>query len=61
VLDTYARNPARRLACADPLSSIVIDLFDVQGWTREQIADWLEPIEAEYARQQAAAQEVVTA
>jgi hypothetical protein len=60
VLTQRVVNPSRPLA-RSPLAvqSIVIDLVDCMGWTREEIAAWVEPIEAEYARQQAAAKEVV--
>jgi hypothetical protein len=62
ILDTKIANAHRPLS-TEPMTlfDVITDMNDCMGMSREEIASWLEPIEAEYARQQAAAQEVVTA
>jgi hypothetical protein len=37
---------------SEPLCRIIPDLNNEHGWTREQIADWLEPIEEAYLAKQ---------
>lgn len=34
-----------------PLATVVTVLNDVNGWTREQIADWVEQVEKEYDKE----------
>lgn len=57
VVNTRAPHPLGERAgyvYPTPIWRAIEDLNDCRGWTREQIADWLEPIEAAYESEQQA-------
>lgn len=49
-LDDLAVNPATRLK--SDVMSVIYRLNDVHKWSREQIADWVQPIEEAYMASQ---------
>jgi len=48
VLDKYIQHPRCNLAYIQPLRMTIVELNDVHGWTRERIAEGLQPIEETY-------------
>ena len=45
LLNRVVRQPNRKYACSRSVGDIISLLFEVDGWTREQIADWVQTIE----------------
>lgn len=42
---TTFQHPITSCNTASPIISTIVFLFEVEGWSREQIADWLETVE----------------
>ena len=54
LLAQWVTNPAND--CSGEMMSVIIHLFETYGWTREEIADWIDTLEA--AQPEAAADPV---